>query len=67
MTKSQGDFVRSIDERKAAITSFMTFRAANIADSAQAEEIAAVLRAELKQAKTSQERTDLRALLALIY
>lgn len=67
MTQKQGDFVRSLDERKAAITSFMTFRAANIADSAQAEEIATVLKAELKQAKTSQERTDLRALLALIY
>lgn len=67
MTKSQGEFVRSIAERKAAITSFMTFRAASIADASQAEEISTVLKAELKQAKTSQERTDLRALLAMIY
>ena len=66
MTKTQGEFVRSIAERKAAITSFMTFRAANIIDSAQAEEISTVLKVELKQAKNSQERTDLRELLALI-
>lgn len=67
MTKTQGDFVRSNGERKAAINSFMTFRTAHIVDGSQAEEIAAVLKAELKQAKSSQERTDLRALLALIY
>ena len=67
ITKTQGDFVRSIDERKAAITSFMTFRAAAIATNADALEISAVLGAELKQAKNSQERMQLRALIALIY
>ncbi|AZZ37819.1 hypothetical protein CIK05_13750 [Bdellovibrio sp. qaytius] len=67
ITKSQGDFVRSMDERKAAITSFMTFRAANIATPASALEISAVLAAELKEAKNSQERTTLRALLAMVY
>lgn len=67
ITKSQGHFARSIDERKAAISSFMTFREANIADAASAEEIATVLKAELKAAKNSQERTELRALLAKVY
>ncbi|MES2803717.1 MAG: zinc-dependent metalloprotease [Bdellovibrionota bacterium] len=67
ITKSQGEFARSNDERKAAITSFMTFRAANIADAASAEEITTVLKAELKLAKNSQERTTLRALLAMVY
>lgn len=67
ITKSQGDFARSNDERKAAITSFMTFRAANITDAASAEEITTVLKAELKAAKNSQERTTLRALLAMVY
>lgn len=66
MTQTQGEFVRSITERKAAITSFMTFRAANIASASQAEEISTVISAELQQAKTSQERSELRALLALL-
>ena len=67
MTKSQGDYVRTLDERKAAISSFMTFRAANIASQTDALAISALLNSELKQAKNSQERTKLRALIALIY
>ena len=66
-TTAQGELPRTLDERKAAITSFMTFRAANIATNADALEISAVLNDELKQAKTSAERTKLRALIALIY
>lgn len=63
MTAKQGELPRSFDERKAAITSFMTFHSAGLVEQAQLEAIATALQVEIKMAKTSLERDQLRYLL----